>query len=272
MNRCDSCKREIFSSHSNYCVACGAALTLQYEIRQDWGCTVLKGLGTDLALTAARQVRALRLQSLKIAEERSLAAPVVLRPKEEKEVEEPRPSRAEGSTRPVEETPAQRPPLGRRKTVVGDSLSSSYLSENTAEEEDGFSPKAGAGEKRLPEKEASQEGGLFPKSLPCPKLGEGTSSGARKQSERGAGKEATRKRVREEDESSSQDKKRRREVSGDRKRRKSSRAKEKTSRRHKKDRRQDLLPERLLQFNIEDTDKKPNAPRKEQWRTEKRKR
>ena len=71
MKTCGNCSAVLVTQRSEFCVSCASALTLKEEFKSKWGCGVVKSLATDISLSAARQVRALRLHSLKVEEERT---------------------------------------------------------------------------------------------------------------------------------------------------------------------------------------------------------
>ena len=58
---CSSCGRSIYTSRSSHCIACAASLTLQEEFRAEWPSEKLRVLAGDIALSAARHVRGLRV-------------------------------------------------------------------------------------------------------------------------------------------------------------------------------------------------------------------
>ena len=64
---CTSCRRSLFSRRSELCIPCSAVATLQEEFRRVWGDESLRFLAGDVAVSAARHVRGLRVASEKTA-------------------------------------------------------------------------------------------------------------------------------------------------------------------------------------------------------------
>ena len=62
---CGKCRRSLFSKRSTLCIACAAAATLTEEFQGEWGNETLRFLAGDVAVSAARHVRALRVASNK---------------------------------------------------------------------------------------------------------------------------------------------------------------------------------------------------------------
>ena len=60
---CSSCNRAIFSRRSTLCIPCSAAYTLQEEFKEEWGDSKLRVLAGDIAVSAARHIRGLRVAS-----------------------------------------------------------------------------------------------------------------------------------------------------------------------------------------------------------------
>ena len=60
---CSKCRRALFSKRSPLCIACAAAATLGEEFQGEWGNETLRFLAGDVAVSAARHVRALRVAS-----------------------------------------------------------------------------------------------------------------------------------------------------------------------------------------------------------------
>ena len=58
---CSSCSRPIYNPRSSLCNGCAAAKTLEEEIRGNWSEESLRLIATDIAVSAVRQIRALRL-------------------------------------------------------------------------------------------------------------------------------------------------------------------------------------------------------------------
>ena len=58
---CESCGRAIFSRRSSYCIPCAATATLQEEFKASWGSDKLRVLAGDIAVSAARHIRGLRV-------------------------------------------------------------------------------------------------------------------------------------------------------------------------------------------------------------------
>lgn len=78
--KCRSCSAPLYSDRSPYCLPCSAADCLAKEFQQPFGSSVVRNLATDVALSAARQVRAFRLFSLRAREKEE--GRVTLREKE----------------------------------------------------------------------------------------------------------------------------------------------------------------------------------------------
>ena len=71
---CTSCKRSLFSRRSDLCIPCSAVATLQEEFRRVWGDESLRFLAGDVAVSAARHVRGLRVASEKAGRQKDLGA------------------------------------------------------------------------------------------------------------------------------------------------------------------------------------------------------
>ena len=92
---CSGCGIQNFSTRSEFCLACSSARTLVTEFSQEWGSQLLRNLATDIALGAARQVRALRIHSAREAEEGSPPARSSERPRLVSRERSPRIAKAE---------------------------------------------------------------------------------------------------------------------------------------------------------------------------------
>ena len=164
---CEQCQIEIHCSRSSLCFACSAGETLLNEFAESWGAASVRGIATDLAVSTVRQIRALRLLSLRLEGERQSAAEVLAERTREAEAAKRGvdlvPARAEAKE-PTKEAEA---PKARRKREAGDSLSSSY--ESYSEEEKGEpSPSLRRGESsRLQTTQSDQASGVASKSKPA---------------------------------------------------------------------------------------------------------
>lgn len=69
--KCRSCCSTVYTERSDLCLPCAAAETLTNEFRSSFGSETIKNLATDVIITASRQVRALRLFSLRLLEQES---------------------------------------------------------------------------------------------------------------------------------------------------------------------------------------------------------
>lgn len=58
--QCRECGTSVHSARSDLCIGCAGALQLSQEFRETWHCESLRNLACDIALSAVRQVRALR--------------------------------------------------------------------------------------------------------------------------------------------------------------------------------------------------------------------
>lgn len=66
---CNVCHGLIGSSRDPTCLACCAVACLRDEIRSEWYSGSVRGLATDLLVSTSRQVRALRICTLRIGQE-----------------------------------------------------------------------------------------------------------------------------------------------------------------------------------------------------------
>ena len=65
---CESCGGPLGGSRDRICLSCAALLTIREDLRRDWGDPVLRNLGTDLLVSASRQVRSLRISAQRLTE------------------------------------------------------------------------------------------------------------------------------------------------------------------------------------------------------------
>ena len=107
---CQGCRQGRAHRTSRFCVGCSGAQTILRELEEPWSNSSLRSLGEDIAVSAARHIRALRIGS------KSTGAPAPAAVKEEKQDKaEPL---AEG-TNQEEKSKRDRPPLPRvRKPFV----------------------------------------------------------------------------------------------------------------------------------------------------------
>ena len=63
---CEKCRRTLYSNRSPLCIPCAAAATLEAEFKAPWGDETLRYLAGDIAVSAARHVRGLRVSSNKV--------------------------------------------------------------------------------------------------------------------------------------------------------------------------------------------------------------
>ena len=158
---CRVCKLEIFSSRSDTCIGCSAVLTLQQEFVGEWGSSVARNIGADIAVGAARNIRALRILSNRELEApRTAEAARPVSPLRSPEV-------PGGSTKEEAAKTSPRPRVTLREKRLEDrqdSLSSSY---ETYEEESSGEKEAAPKEPEKPVEEEKPESGSFPKSRPA---------------------------------------------------------------------------------------------------------
>ena len=133
---CRSCQTEIWSNRSVLCVGCSSGETLLQDFRADWGSPVLRNIAVDLSLSAARQVRALRLYSLREAVKGGEEEVAARSSGQGHQGEKPEsyPTKVDRK----EETQRTAAVLKERRTTPGekqDSLSSSYTSGEEEEEQ-----------------------------------------------------------------------------------------------------------------------------------------
>lgn len=73
---CNRCGGPLGTSRDLTCLGCSALATLSDELRGEWTSASIRGIATDLLVSTSRQVRALRLGTLRIGREGTEAAPV----------------------------------------------------------------------------------------------------------------------------------------------------------------------------------------------------
>ena len=93
---CKSCGRSLYSKRSDLCIPCSAAHTLSEEFKGHWGDSKLRLLAGDIAVSAARHVRGLRIASAP-SEAGATPKSAAAKPREE-----------------ARRSPPRRSPLGRR--------------------------------------------------------------------------------------------------------------------------------------------------------------
>ena len=59
--QCRVCCATLYNSRSELCLACSSVATIQQEFLEGWRNTRLRNIGADIALSAARSIRALRI-------------------------------------------------------------------------------------------------------------------------------------------------------------------------------------------------------------------
>lgn len=108
---CKVCSEPLYSHRSELCLACGGIDCLAQEFAQDFGSSSCKALCTDLVVSCARHVRAIRLFSLRreADDKAQRASEPVEETRREKEPEDPvkkhvkeEAPRASGATRGVD--------------------------------------------------------------------------------------------------------------------------------------------------------------------------
>ena len=92
---CRVCCAVLYSSRSDLCIACSSVSTIQKEFLEAWANTRLRNIGADVALSAARTIRSLRIYGKSDCSTGGGEAPVKLEEKEapKKEVKDPLPRR-----------------------------------------------------------------------------------------------------------------------------------------------------------------------------------
>ena len=58
---CRECRAELYNRRSDLCIACGAVATLALEFKEQWASARLRGIAADVATSACRTIRALRI-------------------------------------------------------------------------------------------------------------------------------------------------------------------------------------------------------------------
>ena len=117
---CKVCCAAIYSKRSEYCIACSSVVTIQQEFIDSWSDTRLRSIGADIALSAARSIRALRIygrassssQAVEAPANDSGKAPLPRRTAKEKAHKRTTPPRTQVKEPPAAE--AQRENRGRR--------------------------------------------------------------------------------------------------------------------------------------------------------------
>ena len=261
---CKVCQLEIFTSRSELCLACSAVRTQNLEFQGDWGSGSLRNLGTDIACSAARQIRALRLHSLKEAglEERPFEAE---RPTERSvaKKDEARGSAPESATVVLR----SRPEDPKKKAATSGSSSSEEDEEEGSQEVSPASPATTS--RRQPQFSP----GRAEKSAAAKSKAKG---GHEKDKESGRRKREESVRPRHKREDSDRHRKKRRNSREKREKKEVEQVPSSVEEYHGRSNLSRLvdpfgrLPDRLLRLNEEPLDSPRKAPRKEQWRKERR--
>eukprot|EP00438_Fugacium_kawagutii_P013472 Skav220351 [mRNA] locus=scaffold4342:86145:86981:+ [translate_table: standard] len=133
-----SCRRCDFpteTSRSDLCVGCSAIQCIDLELGSNWGGSSFRRIAVDLALSTARQTRALRLASLRAVEAGVEAQSSRGRLVEAKQEEVPAPiEKKEKTTRsePERRTPQDKKDKTEAKEVKAESAEYSYSEESEA--------------------------------------------------------------------------------------------------------------------------------------------
>ena len=118
--QCRVCCAKLYNQRSDLCLACSSVATIQQEFIESWGNSRLRNIGADIALSAARSIRALRIYG-KAEDPLHPITPKVEEKAEEKRGEGKAPlprkrqSRSERTTKEEKEVGSQRPEEKRRR-------------------------------------------------------------------------------------------------------------------------------------------------------------